>query len=271
MLTSILRTVSGVVFKVVIPARYGSTRLAGKPLRELGGHPMLWHVYQRGLESGANEVLVATDDERILDAANAFGAEVCMTASSHPSGTDRIEEVTRLRGWEPETIVVNLQGDEPLMPPALLTQVAESLAAHSHAGMATLCTPIRDSAELFDPHVVKVVRNRRGDALLFSRAALPWDRDAFQEQPPRLQPEAAHARHIGLYAYRVDFLQRYVAWPPCALERTESLEQLRALWNGESIHVAEAAEVPGHGVDTAEDLAHVARILERRRDGAPGQ
>lgn len=256
-------------FKVVIPARYGSTRLPGKPLRDLAGKPMLWHVFQRGIESGAEEVIIATDDERIRDAATKFGATVCMTAAEHPSGTDRIEEVTRAQGWETETIVVNLQGDEPLMPPTLLIQVAQGLAAHPYAGMATLCTPIMSVDELFDPHVVKVVRNQRGDALLFSRAALPWDRDAFQHQPPRLETHAAHARHIGLYAYRVGFLQRYVKWPPCDLERTESLEQLRVLWNGESIYVAEAQEVPGHGVDTENDLNEIARLMQQGRGSAP--
>ncbi len=254
-------------FKVVIPARYASTRLPGKPLRELAGRPMLWHVHQRALESGAQEVVIATDDVRIRDAAREFGADVCMTADSHPSGTDRIEEVTRVRGWDDETVVVNLQGDEPLMPPALLAQVADGLATHTYAGMATLCTPIGDAEELFDPNVVKVVRNQRGDALLFSRAALPWDREGFREQPPHLEPQAAHARHIGLYAYRVGFLQRYVTWPPCALERTESLEQLRVLWNGESIYVAEAAQPPGPGVDTERDLEQVARLLGQRGGG----
>lgn len=254
-------------FKVVIPARYGSTRLPGKPLREIAGRPMLWHVYQRGLESGAGEVVIATDDVRIRDAATEFGAAVCMTSPEHPSGTDRIEEVTRIHGWDAATIVVNLQGDEPLMPPALLTQVADALAARADAGMATLCTPICGVDELFDPHVVKVVRNQRGEALLFSRAAIPWDREAFRDQPPRLEAGAAHARHIGLYAYRVGFLQRYVSWPPCDLERTESLEQLRVLWNGETIYVAEALEEPGHGVDTERDLEAVARMV-RHAGGA---
>lgn len=253
------------LFKVVIPARYGSTRLPGKPLRDIAGHPMLWHVYQRALESGAEEVVIATDDSRIEAAAEAFGAVVCMTASSHPSGTDRIEEVTRLHNWDAETIVVNLQGDEPLMPPGLIAQVAEGLANHAYAGMATLCTPIVNVDELFDPNVVKVVRNQRGDALLFSRAALPWDREAFQEQPPRLEPVAAHARHIGLYAYRVGFLRRYINWPPCDLERTESLEQLRVLWNGEAVYVAEALTAPGHGVDTEKDLQAVVRALHQGR------
>lgn len=252
-------------FKVVIPARYGSTRLPGKPLRDIAGKPMLWHVFQRGVESGAEEVVIATDDERIRDVATAFGATVCMTSAAHPSGTDRIEEVARRNGWDPDTIVVNLQGDEPLMPSALLVQVAEGLAQHGYAGMATLCTPIVSVEELFDPHVVKVVRNQRGDALLFSRAALPWDREAFQNRPPHLESRAAHARHIGLYAYRVGFLRRYVNWSPCDLERTESLEQLRVLWEGESIYVAEALESPGHGVDTEGDLAEVTRIVQQSR------
>lgn len=252
-------------FKVVIPARYGSTRLPGKPLRDIAGKPMLWHVWQRGVESGADEVVIATDDKRIRDAATAFGATVCMTSTEHPSGTDRIEEVTRRSAWDTDAIVVNLQGDEPLMPPALLRQVAEGLAGHDYAGMATLCTPIVNAKELFDPHVVKVVRNQRGDALLFSRAALPWDREAFQKKPPRLEPHAAHARHIGLYAYRVGFLRNYVNWSPCDLERTESLEQLRVLWVGESIYVAQALELPGRGVDTEQDLESVARALQQGR------
>lgn len=250
-------------FKVVIPARYGSTRLPGKPLRVLAGRPMIRHVWDRAQASAADQVVIATDDERVGDVARAFGAEVCMTGGHHRSGTDRIQEVAATLAWTDETVVVNVQGDEPLMPPALIDQVAVALTDRSQAAVATLCTPIREATELFDPHVVKVVRNARGDALLFSRAALPWDRTAFEAQPPRIEPNSGHYRHIGLYAYRVGFLGRFVSWPPCDLERIESLEQLRALWNGELVHVVDALQAPGRGVDTEADLRAVEEELDR--------
>ena len=253
------------MFCVVIPARYNSTRLPGKPLRDIAGKPMIQHVYERAVQSGATEVVIATDDERIREVAADFGALVCMTSAHHPTGTDRLAEVARLRGYTRQHIIVNLQGDEPLMPPALIRQVAENLQSHPQASAATLCERITSSAELFDSHLVKVVMNKQGYALYFSRAPIPWDRDAFtqaQGVPEALPARSEHYRHIGLYAYRAEFLQDYVQWPPCIIEQTESLEQLRILWNGHTLHVAEALENPGIGVDTADDLARVQQLLK---------
>jgi 3-deoxy-manno-octulosonate cytidylyltransferase (CMP-KDO synthetase) len=251
-------------FKVAIPARYASTRLPGKPLRIIAGKPMIEHVFNRAVESGAEEVVIATDDHRIRSAALGFGAKVCMTSAGHPSGTDRIAEVSRTLGWNSGDIVVNLQGDEPLMEPFLMRQVAVDLAEHGDAAIATLATPIHTTAQLFDPHVVKVVMDVAGYALYFSRAAIPWDRDAFTVTSEVLPEDSEHYRHVGLYAYRADFLDRYTRLPPCYPERTESLEQLRALWNGIRIHVSITAAPPGHGVDTDDDLKQVEALLATR-------
>ncbi len=244
-------------FCVVIPARYAATRLPGKPLLDIAGKPMIQHVYERARESGAGMVIIATDDERVQAAAEGFGARVCMTSSAHRSGTDRLAEVVDQLGMGDEQIVVNLQGDEPLMPPAVIHQVADNLATHVDAGMATVCSRITTAAELFDPHAVKVVMDAGGMALYFSRAPIPWDRDAFASTTEELPARAEHYRHIGLYAYRAGFLRQYVDWPSCHLEEMESLEQLRALWHGQRIHVAEAVETPPAGVDTARDLETV--------------
>ncbi|GAB6043836.1 3-deoxy-manno-octulosonate cytidylyltransferase [Endothiovibrio diazotrophicus] len=248
-------------FKVVIPARYGSSRLPGKPLAPIAGRPMIEHVHRRALESGAEEVWIATDDERIGEAARCFGARVCMTSAEHRSGTDRIGEVAAMRGWGEEEIVVNLQGDEPLMPPTLLRQAAAGLSDHPQAVVATLAARIHTTAELFDPHVVKVVSDAAGFACYFSRAPIPWDRDAFAVTTEELPERSAHFRHIGLYAYRAGYLARYAELEPCPLEAMESLEQLRVLWHGDSIYVAEAAELPGPGVDTAADLERIAALV----------
>lgn len=248
-------------FTVVIPARYASTRLPGKPLRPIAGRPMIEHVYRRACASGAEEVIVATDDERIARTAADFGARVCLTAPTHPSGTDRLAEVARLLDFPDDRVVVNLQGDEPLMPPALIDQVAADLAEHATASAATLCEPVVTAAELFDPGVVKVVPDERGYALYFSRAAVPWDRDAFAVSTQELPAGVVHYRHIGLYAYRAGFIREFVGWEPCALERTEMLEQLRILWHGHRIHVAQACARPGPGVDTEDDLERVEGLL----------
>jgi 3-deoxy-manno-octulosonate cytidylyltransferase (CMP-KDO synthetase) len=248
-------------FKVAIPARYASTRLAGKPLRTLAGRPLIQHVYDRAVESGAEEVVVATDDPRIASAAEDFGARVCLTAPEHPSGTDRLAEVARRLCWNADEIVINLQGDEPLMHPDLIRRLATDLARFVDAEIATVCTPIHTTAELFDPHVVKVVMDKDGYALYFSRAPVPWDRDAFAVTTEELPQGAQHFRHIGLYAYRAGFLERYNGLAPCYLERTESLEQLRALWNGVRIHVLHSDRPPGHGVDTEDDLQRVEQLL----------
>lgn len=248
-------------FKVVIPARYGSTRLPGKPLLPIAGKPMIQHVVERALASAAEEVLVATDDRRIADACRGFGADVVMTKTEHRSGSDRITEVIEQRGWGDDTVVVNLQGDEPAMPSALLDQVAADLAGIAGLGMSTLASAIRERAALFDPHVVKVVTDAEGYALYFSRAPVPWHRDEFLVDRTELPTSVAFLRHIGLYAYRAGFLRRYLSWEPSPLELAESLEQLRVLWHGERIHVAIAEGQPGPGVDTAADLSKAEQHL----------
>lgn len=252
-------------FVVIIPARYGSTRLPAKPLSDIGGKPLIQHVHERAQQAGAADVIIATDDARIGDAARAFGAHVCMTDPAHTSGTDRIAEVARQHGFPDDTVVVNLQGDEPLMPPALLRQVAANLAAHPDAAMATLCEAITDPAQLFEPSIVKVVMDKVGYALYFSRATVPWDRDHFGSGARDFSHRVKHFRHIGMYAYRAGFLRNFAALAPCALEQTESLEQLRALWYGYRIHVAEAVERGEAGVDTPADLERVRAVLAKRR------
>jgi 3-deoxy-manno-octulosonate cytidylyltransferase (CMP-KDO synthetase) len=249
-----------VTFKVIIPARYASTRLPGKPLLTLAGKPMLQHVYERAMDSGAQEVVIATDDERIRTAALRFGARVCMTSRQHRSGTDRIAEAVRLLQEPSDQIIVNVQGDEPLLAPPLVGQVADLLACQPQADVATLCERLASPAQLFDPHVVKVVCNRAGAALYFSRAPIPWYRE--QSGAGRSLPDAPlHYRHIGIYAYRVAYLLHYTGQSPCALEQSESLEQLRVLYEGGRIQVAEAAVPTGPGVDTPEDLETVRRLL----------
>lgn len=248
-------------FHVIIPARYASTRLPGKPLLDIGGKPMLQHVCERAGESGAVSVTVATDDQRIAEAVARFGGQVCLTGEHHQSGSERLAEAAQKLGLDDDAIVVNLQGDEPLMPPVLLSQVAQLLEGDHAADMATLCTRIHTAAELFDPHVVKVVMNGQGNALYFSRAVIPWDRDAFAVTTEELPERALHYRHLGIYAYRAGFLQHYVEMTPCGLEQMESLEQLRVLWHGGRIQVAEAVELPGPGVDTADDLERVKALL----------
>ena len=252
---------AGVEFKVVIPARYGSSRLPGKPLIEIAGKPLIRHVFERARESAAGEIVIATDDARIADACHSFGADVALTRTDHRSGTDRIAEVVESRGWPQDSILVNLQGDEPCMPPVLIDQVARDLAGHGSVGMATLAHPIRDTETLFDPHVVKVVTDADGYALYFSRAAIPWHRDELLGKQNPLPQGTAFLRHIGLYAYRAVFLRRFVSWQPAPLELAESLEQLRVLWHGEAIHVIQAAEEPGPGVDTALDVQRAAGFL----------
>ncbi|VAX07246.1 3-deoxy-manno-octulosonate cytidylyltransferase [hydrothermal vent metagenome] len=242
-------------FKVVIPARYASTRLPGKPVLDIAGKPMIQHVHERACESAAGEVVIATDDERVANCAKNFGAQVCMTSASHHSGTDRIAEVIKTLGWPDDAIVVNLQGDEPCMPAVLIDQVAKDIASHKDANITTLSSPITDKAVLFDPHAVKVVTDTDGYALYFSRAPIPWHRDEFPAgEGSSLPTDVAFARHVGMYAYRARFLEQFVSWPQAPLELAESLEQLRVLWHGGKIHVTEVTVDPGHGVDTEEDL-----------------
>jgi len=249
-------------FTVVIPSRFASTRLPGKPLQMIAGKPMVQHVWEQARKSSAQRVVVATDDARIVEACQAFGAEVVLTRADHESGTDRLAEVAAQLGLASDAIVVNVQGDEPLIPPALIDQVAANLAAHAEAGISTLAEPIADVEQLFNPNVVKVVSDINGLALTFSRATLPWARDEFAQQPNALPAGVPYRRHIGIYAYRAGFLQDFVNWGPCWLENTERLEQLRALWHGVRIHGGDVLEAPPAGVDTPEDLERVRRLLE---------
>ncbi|KPY32996.1 MULTISPECIES: 3-deoxy-manno-octulosonate cytidylyltransferase [Pseudomonas syringae group] len=249
-------------FTVVIPARYGSSRFPGKPLKVIAGKPMVQLVWEQARKSSAQRVVVATDDVRIFEACQAFGAEVLMTRDDHNSGTDRLAEVATQLGLAADAIVVNVQGDEPMIPPAVIDQVASNLAAHPEAGISTLAEPIDDVAALFNPNVVKVSSDINGLALTFSRAPLPWARDALAANRDELPAGVPLRRHIGIYAYRAGFLHDFVRWGPCMLENTENLEQLRALWNGVRIHVADALEAPPAGVDTPEDLERVRRLLE---------
>ncbi len=252
-------------FRVVIPTRYAATRLPGKPLRDLAGRPMIAHVWDRATESGAASVVVATDDERIARAVAGFGGAAHMTSADHQSGTDRIAEVATAEGWGGGEVVVNLQGDEPLMDPALIGAVARALVEQPGAGIATAAAPIDDPAELFDENAVKVVVDAAGMACLFSRAPVPWVRGAFARGVPEALPAGVpFLRHIGLYAYRVNVLRRLTAAPPAAIEIAEKLEQLRALDLGIGIHVTRVDRAPAAGVDTEEDLTRAARVLAER-------
>jgi len=248
-------------FNVVIPARYASVRLPGKPLADIQGLPMIVRVARQAADSGAAEVIVATDDERIVTAVEAAGCRVMLTRADHPSGSDRVMEVAQARGWQPDDIVINVQGDEPLIPPAVIRQVAASLDADASLAAATLCEQVRTRETVFDPNAVKVVRRLDGRALYFSRAPVPYARDAFASGSLELPEGAFWWRHIGIYAYRLWALQRFVQLAPGVIEKLESLEQLRLLENGMEIQVDEACEpVPG-GVDTPQDLARVQALL----------
>jgi 3-deoxy-manno-octulosonate cytidylyltransferase (CMP-KDO synthetase) len=249
-------------FKVVIPARYGSTRLPGKPLLPIAGQPMIAHVCRRAMAAQAEQVVVATDDQRIFDVVQALGLQVVMTSSDHQSGTERIAEVAAMLAWSAEDIIVNVQGDEPLIPPDYIRHAATALyEARGQAGMATLAAQIHHNDELFNPNAVKVVLDAQGNALYFSRAAIPWSRATFPDRHDMRESGIVHLRHIGLYAYTVDFLQRYCNWSVSPLEDIESLEQLRVLWHGERIRVHVVAQPPEAGVDTEDDLKRVASRL----------
>lgn len=259
-------------FYVVVPARFASTRLPGKPLLLLAGKPLLQHAWERASESRAARVLVATDDERIERVARGFGAEVVMTSSAHPNGTCRLAEVAEKLALDRDLPIVNLQGDEPRVPGSLIDLVAAALVAHPEAQLATLASPIRAVAELFNPNVVKVVQRADGNALYFSRAPIPWSRDAFAQLargpsatglPAMLPSHTPYLRHIGLYAYRAYVLGRLAAAAPAPAEEAESLEQLRALHMGMQIHVALSDQPPGHGVDTQEDLDQLEAALRQ--------
>lgn len=244
----------------MIPARLGSTRLPRKVLREIHGKPLVEHVWLAARRARADEVVIATDSVEVGEACAAFGADVVMTSMRHASGTDRVHEVAVKRRWSASTVVVNLQGDEPLMPPALVRRAAHLLAQDRKADIATLCHPLASIGEWLDPNVVKVVANARGHALYFSRAPIPWKRDGARREAPQL-PEGLAFRHIGLYAYRVGALKRFSALNPSPLEAAEALEQLRALAHGMTIRVGITRQPPPRGVDTGEDLLAVTAAL----------
>ena len=245
-------------FVAIIPARYASTRLPGKPLVDIHGKPMVVHVMERALESGADRVIVATDNQDVARAVAAAGGEVCMTRADHHSGTERLAEVIDRYQFADDTVIVNVQGDEPMIPPVIVRQVAENLA-QSSAGMATLAVPISSAEEAFNPNAVKVVRDANGYALYFSRATIPWDRERFSVSKETIGDH--FLRHIGIYAYRAGFIRRYVSWEASPLEQIELLEQLRVLWYGEKIHVDVAKAIPSVGVDTPEDLLRVREAM----------
>jgi 3-deoxy-manno-octulosonate cytidylyltransferase (CMP-KDO synthetase) len=247
------------VFHVIIPARFSAARLPGKPLLSIGDRPLIQWVWQCAQRSGAASVIIATDDLRVFDSAKAFGANVEMTSPQHASGTDRIAEVVRAKGFAPDDVVVNLQGDEPLMPAKVVREVAEALTSRPQIDIATAVAPIRSLAEFLDTSCVKALRARQGHALYFSRAPVPWPRDSTTAGLPSRFSGAW--RHIGIYAYRVRSLLQFAAWPPTPLEEAEKLEQLRALENGMHIHLVTLTEAPPPGVDTPEDLKRVRAAL----------
>jgi 3-deoxy-manno-octulosonate cytidylyltransferase (CMP-KDO synthetase) len=248
-------------FRVVIPARYASSRLPGKPLADIGGRPMVLHVVERALQAGAESVVVATDDSRVQQAVTGAGHQAIMTSPDHQSGTERLVEVAETLGWDDDTLVVNVQGDEPLIDPSLIREAARQLVLHPDAVMATLAHPIHDHADFINPNVVKVVTDEAGYALYFSRAPIPWPRDAFLQQQP-MPHELGALRHIGLYAYRAGFLRTYANLAASPLERYEMLEQLRVLWHGHRISLGITPTAPAPGVDTPEDLARVRGLFQ---------
>jgi 3-deoxy-manno-octulosonate cytidylyltransferase (CMP-KDO synthetase) len=247
-------------FRVVIPARYASSRLPGKPLADIGGRPMVLRVLERALLAGAESVVIATDDVRVQQAVEAAGHQALLTSPEHQSGTERLVEVAETLGWPDDTLVVNVQGDEPLIDPALIRETARQLVLHDDAVMATLAHPIHDHADFINPNVVKVVTDEAGYALYFSRAPIPWPRDAFATQLP-MPHELGALRHIGLYAYRAGFLRTYATLPSSPLERHEMLEQLRVLWHGHRISLGITPIAPAPGVDTPEDLERVRALF----------
>ncbi|AKD37674.1 3-deoxy-manno-octulosonate cytidylyltransferase [Pasteurella multocida subsp. multocida OH4807] len=256
-------------FTVIIPARYASTRLPGKPLADIAGKPMIAHVFEQAKQSGASRVIIATDHVQVADVARNIGAEVCMTSPKHNSGTERLAEVVEKLAIPDQEIIVNIQGDEPLIPPSIVRQVANNLAKYQ-VKMASLAVKIHEPEELFNPNAVKVLTDKDGYVLYFSRAVIPWNRDQFAaihqqtQSIVQLTLSDHYLRHIGIYAYRAGFIKQYVQWQPTALEQIESLEQLRVLWYGERIHVELANEVPLVGVDTPEDLEKVRAILQQQ-------
>jgi len=253
-------------FSVVIPARYESSRLPGKPLAVIHGHPMVYWTWLHAKKAGAERVIIATESQQVADMCAKFGAEVCMTGDHHQSGTERIAEVINLCGFAEDDIIVNLQGDEPMMPAELIHQVAQGLEDNPEIPMSTLCEAMSTLEDVFDPNKVKVSRDATDCAITFSRAPLPWARDEFAEEDKVLPEDFPYFRHLGLYAYRASFVKRYIAWPECRLEQVEKLEQLRVLWHGEKILVAQALCESGVGVDTHQDLEKVRELIGANLD-----
>ncbi len=251
-------------FQVVIPARYASSRLPGKPLADIGGKPMVVRVLERAMAAGAESVWVATDHADVLNAVETAKGQALMISTEHASGTDRIAELAQRLGWTEDTIVVNVQGDEPLIDPALIQNLAQTLAQNPGTAIATAAHPIDRAEDFFNPNVVKVVSNAQGDAAYFSRAPIPWARDAFAKAPHTLPKPFPALRHVGLYAYRCAFLKRYATLSPSPLETLEALEQLRALWHGYRISLLTLPHAPAAGVDTPEDLARVRALFDRQ-------
>jgi len=249
-------------FRLVIPARHASSRLPGKPLADICGKPMIVRVLERVRDAGASDTWVATDHEAVAQAVTAAGGQVLMTREDHATGTDRLAEVVARLDWPDETIVVNVQGDEPLIDPALVRAVAEALDSDPVAAIATAAHPIDSADEMFNPNVVKVVTDAAGRAMYFSRAPIPWARDAFAASRDRLPDALPVLRHIGIYAYRAGFLRRYASLTPAPIEQWEALEQLRAMWHGERIHVRVVDHPPAAGVDTPEDLVRVRQMFD---------
>ncbi|MDP8032707.1 3-deoxy-manno-octulosonate cytidylyltransferase [Pasteurella atlantica] len=247
-------------FTVIIPARYSSTRLPRKPLLDICGKPMIQHTWQQAIQAGASRVIIATDHNEILQVAESFGAEVCLTSEKHNSGTERLAEVIEKMAIADDEVIVNVQGDEPLIPPVIINQIAENLVK-SKVNMATLAVKLTTKEELFNPNVVKTLADKNGFALYFSRASIPYARDHFSNCDDDFVAQQNYLRHIGIYAYRAGFIKQYVNWQPTQLEQLESLEQLRALWYGEKIHLDVAKQAPEVGVDTQEDLEKVRQIL----------
>jgi 3-deoxy-manno-octulosonate cytidylyltransferase (CMP-KDO synthetase) len=251
---------------VLIPARMQSSRLPNKPLADIAGKPMVWHVWQRALAAQVSRVVVATDSQQITDVMSALGAEVVMTSDKHLSGTERLAEASAILGLSDDTPVVNVQGDEPLIASAVIDQIAQLLLANPQASMATLWEPITDAVHLMNPNMVKVVTDQQGYALAFSRSPIPWHRDLFASQlhaDTPLPKDVPFCRHLGIYAYTAGFLRHYAQWPSCEMERVEALEQLRVLWHGHKIILDQACAQTHAGVDTHEDLARVRAVLEK--------
>ena len=251
-------------FTVIIPARYASSRLPGKPLADIHGKPMIIRVMEQAQKSSASRVIIATDNQQVFDVVQSYGGEVVLTSDKHNSGTERLAEVINTFQLADDEVIVNVQGDEPLIPPIIIDQVADNLVKYK-TGMATLAVPIASVEEAFNPGAVKVVMDKDGYALYFSRATIPWERDRFAQLSEQNKLDSIgdfYLRHIGIYAYRAGFIRQYIQWAPSALEQIEMLEQLRVLWYGEKIHVAVAKQAPAIGVDTQEDLDKVRALFQ---------